>query len=107
MFLTAIQEAADGMPLKDEFMEQAAELAERIGLGPALFWPEKRIANTAERLASFGAIRGGEVTSLGRWAAARLREKFAELDGELTAARSPGRPGAVSAAPAPARPRRR
>lgn len=86
VFLTAVQKAADGVPLKDELMEQAAELAERIGLGPALFWPEKRIANTAERLASFGAIRGGEVTSLGRWAAARLQEKLAEPDGELTAA---------------------
>ena len=86
VFLTAVQEAADGVPLKDELMEQAAELAERIGLGPALFWPEKRIANTAERLASFGAIRGDEVTSLGRWAAARLQEKLAEPDKELTAA---------------------
>jgi Plasmid pRiA4b ORF-3-like protein len=86
VFLTAVQKAADGVPLKDELMEQAAELAERIGLGPALFWPEKSIANTAERLASFGAIRGGEVTSLGRWAAARLQEKLAEPDGELTAA---------------------
>lgn len=86
VFLTAVQEAADGVPLKDELMEQAAELAERIGLGPAPFWPEKRIANTAERLAAFGAIRGGEVTPLGRWAAARLQEKLAEPDGELTAA---------------------
>jgi hypothetical protein len=41
VFLTAVQEAADGMPLKDELMEQAAELAERIGFGPAIFWPEK------------------------------------------------------------------
>jgi hypothetical protein len=86
VFLTAVQEAADGVPLGDELMEQAAELAGRIGFGPALLWPEKRIANTAERLASFGAIRGGEVTSLGRWAVARLQEKLAEPDGELTAA---------------------
>ncbi len=56
VFLTAVQEAADGVPLR----KQATELAERIGFGPAIFWPEKRIANTAERLASFGAIGGGE-----------------------------------------------
>ncbi len=82
VFLTAVQEAADGVPLR----KQATELAERIGFGPAIFWPEKRIANTAERLASFGAIGGGEVTSLGRWAAARLRDQLAEPDEELTAA---------------------
>ncbi len=82
VFLTAVQEAADGVPLR----KQATELAERIGVGPAIFWPEKRIANTAERLASFGAIGGGEVTSLGRWAAARLRDQLAEPDEELTAA---------------------
>jgi len=46
----------------------------------------KRIANTTVRLASFGAIGGGEVTSLGRWAAARLLDKLAEPDSELTAA---------------------
>jgi len=82
VFLTAVQEAADGVPLR----KQETELAERIGFGPAIFWPEKRIANTAERLASFGAIGGGEVTSLGRWAAARLRDQLAEPDEELTAA---------------------
>jgi hypothetical protein len=82
VFLTAVQEAADGVPLS----KQATELAERIRFGPAIFWPEKRIANTAERLASFGAIGGGEVTSLGRWAAARLRDQLAEPDEELTAA---------------------
>jgi Plasmid pRiA4b ORF-3-like protein len=82
VFLTAVQEAADGVPLR----KQATELAERIGFGPAIFWPEKRIANMAERLASFGAIGGGEVTSLGRWAAARLRDQLAEPDEELTAA---------------------
>ena len=82
VFLTAVQEAADGVPLR----KQATELAERIGFGPAIFWPEKRIANTAERLASFGAIGGGEVTSLDRWAAARLRDQLAEPDEELTAA---------------------
>ncbi len=75
VFLTAVQEAADGVPLR----KQATELAERIGFGPAIFWPEKRIANTAERLASFGAIGGGEVTSLGRWAAAREELTAAEL----------------------------
>jgi hypothetical protein len=85
VFLTAVQEAADGVPLREQLMKQATELAERIGFGPAIFWPEKRIANTAERLASFGAI-GGEVTSLGRWAAARLRDQLAEPDEELTAA---------------------
>ena len=50
------------------------------------FWPEKRIANTTERLAAFGAIGGGEVTSLGRWAAERLLDKLAEPEAELTAA---------------------
>ena len=86
VFLTAVQEAADGVPLREQLREQATELAERIGFGPAIFWPENRIANTAERLASFGAIGGGEVTSLGRWAAARLRDQLAEPDEELTAA---------------------
>ena len=86
VFLTAVQEAADGVPLREQLRKQATELAERIGFGPAIFWPEKRIANTAERLASFGAIGGGEVTSLGRWAAARLRDQLAEPDEELTAA---------------------
>ncbi len=86
VFLTAVQEAADGVPLREQLRKQATELAERIGFGPAIFWPEKRIANTAERLASFGAIGGGEVTSLGRWAAAQLRDQLAEPDEELTAA---------------------
>jgi hypothetical protein len=86
VFLTALQEAADGVPLKDQLIKQAAELAEQIGLDAMFFWPEKRIANVTERLASFGAIGGGEVTSLGWWAAARLLDKLAEPDAELTAA---------------------
>ncbi|MGH3165104.1 MAG: plasmid pRiA4b ORF-3 family protein, partial [Trebonia sp.] len=87
LFLTAVQEVADGVPLKDELMEQAAELAERVGFGPEFFWPDKRIANTTERLTSFGAIENDAVSSLGRWAAARLRERLAEPDEkELTAA---------------------
>jgi hypothetical protein len=86
VFLTALQEAADGVPLRDQLIKQAAELAEQIGMAATFFWPEKRIANTTERLASFGAIGGGEVTSLGRWAAARLLGKLAEPDEELTAA---------------------
>jgi Plasmid pRiA4b ORF-3-like protein len=85
--VTAVQEAADGVPLKDELIKQATELAERVGEAATLFWPEKRIANTTERLASFGAIGGGEVTSLGRWAAERLLDKLAEPEAEeLTAA---------------------
>jgi len=86
VFLTAVQEAADGVPLRDQLIKQAAELAERVGLDATFFWPEKRIANTTERLASFGAIGGGEVTSLGRWAAERLLDKLAEPEAELTAA---------------------
>jgi hypothetical protein len=87
VFLTAVQEVADGVPLKDQLIEQATELSERVGVAAAVFWPEKRIANTTERLASFGAISGGEVTSLGRWAAERLLDKLAEPEAEeLTAA---------------------
>ncbi len=86
VFLTAVQEAAEGVPLRDQLIKQAADLAERAGLDATFFWPEKRIANTTERLASFGAIAGGEVTSLGQWAAARLRDQLAEPDEELTAA---------------------
>ena len=86
VFLTAVREAADGVPLRDQLIKQAAELADRVGLDATFFWPEKRIANTTERLASFGAIGGGEVTSLGRWAAARLLDKLAEPEAELTAA---------------------
>jgi Plasmid pRiA4b ORF-3-like protein len=87
VFLTAVQEAAAGVPLRDELIKQAAELTERAGVAATVFWPEKRIANTTERLASFGAIGGGEVTSLGRWAAERLRDKLAEPEAEeLTAA---------------------
>ena len=87
VFLTALQEAAAGVPLKDELIKQASELAERDALAATVFWPEKRIASTTERLASFGAIGGGEVTSLGRWAAERLRDKLAEPGAEeLTAA---------------------
>jgi Plasmid pRiA4b ORF-3-like protein len=85
--VTAVQEAADDVPLKDELIKQAAELAEHVALAATVFWPEKRIASTTERLASFGAIGGGEVTSLGRWAAERLRDKLAEPGAdELTAA---------------------
>ena len=86
VFLTAVLESADGVPPQEVLVRQALQLAERIGLASDIYWPEKRIANTAERLTSFGAIRGGEVTSLGRWAAARLQEKLAEPDEELTAA---------------------
>jgi hypothetical protein len=85
MFLTAVQEAADGVPLKDELKKQAERLGERIGLDATFFW-EKRIANTTERLTSFGAIKDNEVTTLGRWAAARLLEKLAEPGEEFTAA---------------------
>jgi Plasmid pRiA4b ORF-3-like protein len=86
VFLTAVQEAAEGVPLRDQLIKRAADLAERVGLNAAFFWPEKRIGNTTERLASFGAIGGGGVTSLGQWAAARLLDKLAEPDSELTAA---------------------
>jgi hypothetical protein len=87
VFLTALQEAAAGVPLKHELIKQASELAERDALAATVFWPEKRIASTTERLASFGAIGGGEITSLGRWAAGRLRDKLAEPGAEeLTAA---------------------
>jgi len=86
VFLTASQEVAGGVALGDQLIKQAADLAERAGLSVAFFWPEKRIANTTERLASFGAMGGGEVTSLGRWAAARLLAKLAEPDAELNAA---------------------
>jgi hypothetical protein len=41
VFLTAVQKAADGVPLRDQLIKQAAELAERIGLDAAFFWPEK------------------------------------------------------------------
>jgi pRiA4b ORF-3-like protein len=77
VFLTAVLEAADGVPLRDELITQATQLTERVGLRVTFFWPEKKIANTTERLASFGAIGGGEVTSLGRWAAERLLDKLA------------------------------
>jgi len=86
VFLTAVQKAADGVPLKDELIKQATELAERVGLATTVFWPEKRIANTTERLASFGAIGGGQVTPLGRWAAERLLDKLTETEPEFTAA---------------------
>jgi len=86
VFLTAAQEAADGVPLKDKLTKQAVELVQRIGMDAALFWPEKRIANTTERLTSFGAIENDAVSSLGQWAAARLREILAEPDEALTAA---------------------
>jgi hypothetical protein len=86
VFLTTVQEAADGLPLRDQIIEQAAELAERVGIPATAYWPEKRIENTTERLTSFGAISGGEVTSLGRWGAERLLEKLTEPEAELTAA---------------------
>jgi len=41
VFLTAVQEAADGVPLRDQLIKQAAELAERVGLDATFFWPEK------------------------------------------------------------------
>lgn len=85
VFLTAAQEAADGVPLKDKLMKEAVELVQRIGMDAALFWPEKRIANTTERLTSFGAIENDAVSSLGRWAAARLQERLTEPDEDLTA----------------------
>ena len=31
VFLTAVQAVADGVPLRDELIKQAAELAERVG----------------------------------------------------------------------------
>ena len=86
MFLTAIQETSHGVPLREQLRKHAAERAGRADFGPASFWPEKKLANTTERLASFGAIGGGKVTSLRRWAAARLRGKLAEPDEKLTAA---------------------
>jgi hypothetical protein len=87
VFLTAAQEAADGVPLRDELIKQATQLTEHAGVAATVFWPEKRIANTTERLASFGAIGGGGITSLGRWAAERLLDKLAEPEAEeLTAA---------------------
>jgi hypothetical protein len=86
VFLTAAQEAADGVPLKGKLMKQAAELDQLTGMDAAFFWPEKRIANTTERLTSFGAIENDAVSSLGQWAAAHLREILAEPDQALTAA---------------------
>jgi hypothetical protein len=77
VFLTAVQEAAGGVPLRDQLIKQAAELAEQVSLDATFFWPEGR-SRTRQRLASFGAIGGGEVTSLGRWPAARLLDKLAE-----------------------------
>ena len=41
VFLTAVQEAADGVPPRDQLIKQAAELAERVGLDATFFWPEK------------------------------------------------------------------
>jgi Plasmid pRiA4b ORF-3-like protein len=87
VFLSAVGEAADGVPLRDELIKQATQLTERVGLAATSFWPEKRIANTTERLTSFGAIGGGKVTSLGRWAAERLPDKLTGREAqELTAA---------------------
>ena len=37
VFLTAVQEAADGVPLRDQLIKQAAGLAERIGLDATFF----------------------------------------------------------------------
>jgi Plasmid pRiA4b ORF-3-like protein len=86
VFLTAAQEAADGVPLKDKLMKQAVELVQQIGMDAAIFWPEERIASTTERLTSFGAIENDAVSSLGQWAAARLRETLAGPSEALTAA---------------------
>lgn len=87
VFLTAIQETAGGVPLKDKLVKQATELIQWTSRDASVFWPERRIESTTERLASFGMIRNGEVTSLGRWAAARLLEKLTRPgEQELTAA---------------------
>jgi hypothetical protein len=86
LFLTAVQERADGVPLKDELIKQVGQLAEQISLAATVFWPEKRIANMTERLTSFGAIRDNDVTALGRWTAVHLLEKLAEPGEDSTAA---------------------
>ena len=65
VFLTAVKEAADGVPLRDQLIKQAAELAERVGLDATFFWPEKRIANTMERLAS--TMEAGPEPDEGEW----------------------------------------
>jgi hypothetical protein len=86
VFLAAVQEAADGVSLRDQLFKQATEIAERIGWPTTVFFAEEKIANTMERLESFGAISGGEITSLGRWAAERLLDQLSETEEELTAA---------------------
>jgi hypothetical protein len=51
VFLTAVQEAADGVPLRDQLIKQAAELVERVGLDAMFFWPERgsRIRRSGSR----------------------------------------------------------
>ncbi|MGD0560817.1 MAG: plasmid pRiA4b ORF-3 family protein [Streptosporangiaceae bacterium] len=84
VFLTAVE---GGRPLEWKLAEQASELTRRIGWGTTTsYWPQERVAITAERLTSFGAMSGGAVTTLGRWAARRLLEKLGKPDAELTAA---------------------
>jgi hypothetical protein len=86
VFLTAVQEAADGVSLRDQLFKQATEIAERIGWSTTVFFAEEKIAGTMDRLESFGAISGGEITSLGRWAAERLLDQLSKTEEELTAA---------------------
>jgi hypothetical protein len=61
-------------------------LTERIHFNEGRFWPEKAIANTMERLTSFGAVKDNELTALGEWAKDYLKEKVTGPDEELTAA---------------------
>jgi hypothetical protein len=84
VFLTT---AEKGTPLEWELATQASQLTRRIGWDTTTsYWPEERIAITAERLTSFGAISGGAVTPLGQWAARRLLEKLGKPAADLTAA---------------------
>lgn len=84
VFLTTAEE---GTPLEWELATQASELSRRIGWGTTMsYWPQERIAITAERLTSFGAMSGGAVTPLGRWAAHRLLEKLGKPAADLSAA---------------------
>jgi hypothetical protein len=86
VFLAAVQDAADGIPCTHELRRHATEVIERGGLDVTFWWTEKSIADTAERLTSFGAIKDNEVTTLGQWAAQRLREKLTGPDEGFTAA---------------------